>query len=225
MGTHNLGTHHLGRHTKTRRYWLGSVLAALLTVTVWKLVTGGLHLDGLADTAERLRDGRAVAIVILEGVAEPAVGLVQVVVFLRPPGLERRDHPGRRGLQIDDRQAVVRRGLRLVVRIDLHRGGDLFRPAHSRPFRTDPEDVRRHQQPGAREHLGRARHPRVCPGRAGAAPVREIEPGLHRSESPASEDVGDVEVDHVRQRRLVCFFDRGPQGALGLAVDRLAGAC
>lgn len=32
MGTHNLGTHHLGRHTKTRRYWLGSVLAALLTV-------------------------------------------------------------------------------------------------------------------------------------------------------------------------------------------------
>src|SRR5438128_11734377 len=36
-----------------------SLLAALLTVTAWKLLTGGLHLDGLADCLDGLA-GRAV---------------------------------------------------------------------------------------------------------------------------------------------------------------------
>ena len=39
-------------------YWLArrfpALLAALLTVTVWKVVTGGLHLDGLADCLDGL---------------------------------------------------------------------------------------------------------------------------------------------------------------------------
>jgi len=39
-------------------YWLGrtfpALLAALLTVTLWKVVTGGLHLDGLADCLDGL---------------------------------------------------------------------------------------------------------------------------------------------------------------------------
>lgn len=34
--------------------WFVPLLAALLTVTAWKLVTGGLHLDGLADCLDGL---------------------------------------------------------------------------------------------------------------------------------------------------------------------------
>jgi adenosylcobinamide-GDP ribazoletransferase len=37
---------------------LGAPLAALITVAVWVLITGGLHLDGLADSVDGLSGGR-----------------------------------------------------------------------------------------------------------------------------------------------------------------------
>ena len=38
--------------------WVGPRLGALLVVTVWVLLTGGLHLDGLADSVDGLSGGR-----------------------------------------------------------------------------------------------------------------------------------------------------------------------
>jgi adenosylcobinamide-GDP ribazoletransferase len=59
------------------------LLAALLTVTAWKLVTGGLHLDGLADTLDGLtgRDpGQRLAIMRDSRIG--AFGAIGLVLFL-----------------------------------------------------------------------------------------------------------------------------------------------
>jgi adenosylcobinamide-GDP ribazoletransferase len=59
------------------------LLAALLTVTVWKLVTGGLHLDGLADCLDGLM-GRDPAhrLAIMHDSQIGAFGAVGLVLFL-----------------------------------------------------------------------------------------------------------------------------------------------
>jgi adenosylcobinamide-GDP ribazoletransferase len=65
-----------------------SLLAALLTVTAWKLVTGGLHLDGLADSLDGLagRDpAQRLAIMRDSRIgAFGAMGLI-LVLLLFPP--------------------------------------------------------------------------------------------------------------------------------------------
>jgi adenosylcobinamide-GDP ribazoletransferase len=59
------------------------LLAALLTVTAWKLVTGGLHLDGLADCLDGLagRDS-AHRLAIMRDSRIGALGAVGLILFL-----------------------------------------------------------------------------------------------------------------------------------------------
>jgi adenosylcobinamide-GDP ribazoletransferase len=59
------------------------LLAALLTVTAWKLVTGGLHLDGLADCLDGLigRDP-AQRLAIMKDSRIGAFGAIGLVLFL-----------------------------------------------------------------------------------------------------------------------------------------------
>lgn len=67
--------------------WLfPSLLAALLTVTVWKLLTGGLHLDGLADCLDGLtgRDAEH-RLAIMRDSRIGAFGAMGLILFL---GLE-----------------------------------------------------------------------------------------------------------------------------------------
>ena len=53
---------------------LGTVLSALLLVTVWAWVTGGLHLDGLADTVDGLSGGRGDRARTLEIMRDSRIG-------------------------------------------------------------------------------------------------------------------------------------------------------
>ena len=59
------------------------LLAAALTVTVWKLITGGLHLDGLADCLDGLM-GRDAAhrLVIMRDSRIGAFGAIGLVLFV-----------------------------------------------------------------------------------------------------------------------------------------------
>jgi adenosylcobinamide-GDP ribazoletransferase len=59
------------------------LLAALLTVTAWKLVTGGLHLDGLADCLDGLagRDAQH-RLAIMHDSRIGAFGAVGLILFL-----------------------------------------------------------------------------------------------------------------------------------------------
>jgi adenosylcobinamide-GDP ribazoletransferase len=64
--------------------WLFSpLLAALLTVTVWKLLTGGLHLDGLADCLDGLvgRDAEH-RLAIMRDSRIGAFGAIGLILFL-----------------------------------------------------------------------------------------------------------------------------------------------
>src|SRR5437016_2987042 len=63
--------------------WFAPLLAALLTVTAWKLVTGGLHLDGLADCLDGLvgRDP-AHRLAIMRDSRIGAFGAIGLVLFL-----------------------------------------------------------------------------------------------------------------------------------------------
>ncbi len=54
----------------------------------------------------------------------------------------------------------------------------LFGTPHSRPFRKNPENVLRHQQPRAGEFLGRACGSRLCAGAGRDPQIRAAEPGL-----------------------------------------------
>lgn len=60
-----------------------SLLAALLTVTAWKLLTGGLHLDGLADCLDGLvgRDA-AHRLAIMRDSRIGAFGAIGLILFL-----------------------------------------------------------------------------------------------------------------------------------------------
>ncbi len=60
-----------------------ALLAALLTVTAWKLLTGGLHLDGLADCLDGLV-GRDVAhrLAIMRDSRIGAFGAIGLILFL-----------------------------------------------------------------------------------------------------------------------------------------------
>jgi adenosylcobinamide-GDP ribazoletransferase len=61
----------------------GPVLAALLTITAWKLLTGGLHLDGLADCLDGLA-GRdpAARLAIMSDSRVGAFGAIGLILFL-----------------------------------------------------------------------------------------------------------------------------------------------
>lgn len=63
--------------------WFAPLLAALLTVTAWKLVTGGLHLDGLADCLDGLvgRDP-AHRLAIMHDSRIGSFGAIGLVLFL-----------------------------------------------------------------------------------------------------------------------------------------------
>jgi adenosylcobinamide-GDP ribazoletransferase len=77
-----------------------SLLAALLTVTAWKLVTGGLHLDGLADSLDGLAGGDpAHRLAIMRDSRIGAFGAMGLILVLLleivavselPPGLRGR---------------------------------------------------------------------------------------------------------------------------------------
>jgi adenosylcobinamide-GDP ribazoletransferase len=54
--------------------WLGELLAALLAVASVALITGGLHLDGLADLFDALGGGRGERQRMLEIMRDPRVG-------------------------------------------------------------------------------------------------------------------------------------------------------
>src|SRR2546429_8258581 len=59
------------------------LLAALLTVTVWKLVTGGLHLDGVADCLDGLvGNDPAQRLAIMRDSRIGAFGAVGLILFL-----------------------------------------------------------------------------------------------------------------------------------------------
>ena len=77
-----------------------SLLAGLLTVTAWKLVTGGLHLDGLADCLDGLggRDAEQ-RLAIMRDSRIGAFGAIGLILFLLleigavvelPPGIRPR---------------------------------------------------------------------------------------------------------------------------------------
>src|SRR5262245_66688079 len=61
------------------------LLAGLLTVTVWKLLTGGLHLDGLADCLDSLggRDAEQ-RLAIMRDRRIGAVGAAGLLLLLLP---------------------------------------------------------------------------------------------------------------------------------------------
>jgi adenosylcobinamide-GDP ribazoletransferase len=59
------------------------LLAALLTITVWKLLTGGLHLDGLADTLDGLGGSDAAQRLRIMGDSRiGAFGAIGLILFL-----------------------------------------------------------------------------------------------------------------------------------------------
>jgi adenosylcobinamide-GDP ribazoletransferase len=59
------------------------LLAALLTVTAWKLVTGGLHLDGLADCLDGLGGGDPEhRLAIMRDSRIGAMGAIGLILFL-----------------------------------------------------------------------------------------------------------------------------------------------
>ena len=60
-----------------------SLLAALLTVTAWKLLTGGLHLDGLADCLDGLAGHDAEhRLAIMRDSCIGAFGAIGLILFL-----------------------------------------------------------------------------------------------------------------------------------------------
>jgi adenosylcobinamide-GDP ribazoletransferase len=63
--------------------WFSPLLAALLTVTAWKLLTGGLHLDGLADCLDGLagRD-REQRLAIMRDSRIGSFGAIGLILFL-----------------------------------------------------------------------------------------------------------------------------------------------
>ena len=61
-----------------------SILAAII-ITFWVLITGGLHLDGLADTADGFIGGHAIAQRTLEIMKDPVsgpIGIASIVLVL-----------------------------------------------------------------------------------------------------------------------------------------------
>jgi adenosylcobinamide-GDP ribazoletransferase len=110
------------------------LLAAVLTVLVWKLVTGGLHLDGLADCLDGLA-GRTPAqrLEIMHDSQIGAFGATGLILFLilAVAALDGIDPPARPGAVL--LAAVVGRSLPPMV-------GRIFRPAstgHGASFRAE----------------------------------------------------------------------------------------
>ena len=64
-------------------YWFPPLLGALITVTLWKLLTGGLHLDGLADCLDGLagRD-REHRLAIMRDSRIGSFGAMGLILFL-----------------------------------------------------------------------------------------------------------------------------------------------
>lgn len=73
---------------------LGAPLAALITVSLWVLITGGLHLDGLADSVDGLSGGRGDRTRTLEIMRDSRIGshgalALMLVLALKWAALER----------------------------------------------------------------------------------------------------------------------------------------
>ncbi len=73
---------------------LGAPLAALLTIALWVLITGGLHLDGLADSVDGLSGGRGDRQRTLEIMRDSRIGshgalALVLVIGLKWASLER----------------------------------------------------------------------------------------------------------------------------------------
>jgi adenosylcobinamide-GDP ribazoletransferase len=73
---------------------LGAPLAALITVALWVLITGGLHLDGLADSIDGLSGGRGDRARTLEIMRDSRIGshgalALVLVIGLKWAALER----------------------------------------------------------------------------------------------------------------------------------------
>jgi adenosylcobinamide-GDP ribazoletransferase len=73
---------------------LGASLAALITVVLWVLITGGLHLDGLADSIDGLSGGRGDRARTLEIMRDSRIGshgavALALVLALKWAALER----------------------------------------------------------------------------------------------------------------------------------------
>jgi adenosylcobinamide-GDP ribazoletransferase len=96
-----------------------TLLAALLTVTVWKLLTGGLHLDGLADCLDGLagRDPEHRLAIMRDSRigAFGAIGLILLLLLEIVAVAELA--PGTRGLALLVVPVVARAGPPLLVRL------------------------------------------------------------------------------------------------------------
>ena len=74
--------------------WVGPRLGALLVVTLWVLLTGGLHLDGLADSVDGLSGGRGERARTLSIMRDSRIGshgalALVLLVLLKAAALER----------------------------------------------------------------------------------------------------------------------------------------
>lgn len=114
------------------------LLAALLTVTIWKLLTGGLHLDGLADCLDGLvgRDPEH-RLAIMRDSRIGAFGAIGLILFLMLEIVALAElSPAARGRVLLAAPVVARAAPALLAR--------LFRPA-----RTDGQGAAFHAGVGA----------------------------------------------------------------------------
>ena len=150
------------------------LLGALLTVTAWKLLTGGLHLDGLADCLDGLvgRD-REHRLAIMRDSRIGTFGAVGLILFLMLEIVTVGELPPERALARADRGADPGPGAAagaraLLSRRAAHRSGRRVCRRRRPPGRADRADHRRHSSrcsrcaPPARRRWSRASSSRLA---------------------------------------------------------------